>query len=1583
MEQEFIAQMAAMKLAMDQQAQQIRELAAQNAALMSTVSSATNIPTAPKKPKLSPPSKFKGDKKTARQFMAQCKLYFEALATDFPSPRSQIIFVITLLEDAAAQWALPFVERNDAILDDLEKFTEAFYLMFGEQNPQRRAQDALRSLRQRDGTVAEYASAFRLQSVESGWNDTALTNQFYWGLSEAVKDQLLRLDEPSSLEDLIRLSLRVDDRLSQRRSQRPYGQFGTAGRGYSTRPPNEGSITGRAPMQLDATRKPLTAMEKADRRAKGLCMYCGVKGHFVAQCPAKENRQIRGLGPQDERAGHAEEELNPPIYKYPRNQRHLSITVTIVQEDQRWDTLALVDSGAEGNFMDLTYAARQGMMVRKKAKPERVVSIDGHPVRPGVIDREVICVLQVGADHAEDIRFDLIHSPNNPLVLGHPWLWKNDPQISWKQSTLEFPSTPSQRTEERASNASAEEEQAKGGIIRLDQIKEDQIEENTRQIKGDYTEGDTRPIKEDEAEIEEIEGEVERLLGAIGPIIPDELRAKSEDPREALPLEYADFAEVFSKVEADQLPPHREYDCPIDLVDGKVPPFGPIYPLSEPELQALREYLDENLAKGFIVPSKSPAASPILFQKKKDGSLRLCVDYRKLNEITKKNRYPLPLIPEIIERLRGAKVFTKLDLRGAYNLIRMREGDEWKTAFRTRYGLYEYLVMPFGLTNAPATFQAFMNDIFRDILDVSVIVFLDDIMIFSENPEDHVAHVREVLRRLKEHKLYSKLSKCEFHRSTVEFLGFIITPEGVKMDESKVKSILEWERPTSVKDIQSFLGFANFYRRFIPNFSAVVSPITKLLRKGAKFEWTEETDKAFEHLKSLFVSDQILIHPDQTKPFVVETDASNYALGCVLSQMHTDGRLHPCAFYSRSLNDHERNYDIHDKELLAIKVAFEQWRHLLEGATHEITVLTDHRNLEYFQTKAKILNQRHARWATFLSRFRFVLTYRPGTKNGKSDALSRRSDYRPEGGEMLRNPDTEATILQKANFSPTTTISAASLGIDADNQSDTEAPSSDQSNTEAITLHEMTLSTIGAATSCSFSTDFSGKLQGAMATDPLAVALRQHWAEATNRKIFELLTPQQVSQLWEEGSYILRGKRIYIPSSLRVEVLQSRHDDPAAGHYGVARSTELVTRDYWWPGLQSDVEQFVRSCDTCGRAKAPRHRKFGELQPLPTPEHPWESISMDFITDLPISEGHTAILVVVDRLTKMSHFIPLAQLPTAEQTAESVVRNVFKLHGLPKTIISDRGPQFASKFWQRFMELLGVKVKLSTAFHPETDGQTERVNQTLEQYLRCFVNYQQDNWAALLPLAEFTYNNTLHASTRHSPFFANYGRHPSFDPRIPGEIRVPQAEDRITSIAQALEELKQHLQRAKDTYKYYADKKRQPGPDFQVGDEVWLLSRNVSTARPSKKLDNKRLGPFAIDQKLSEHVYRLDLPPTLGIHPVFHVSLLEPHVRNCFPNRDQPPPPPVIVEGELEYEVNEILDSRVTRGKVYYLVDWKGYGPEDRSWEPEENVEGNVQVQVFHQRYPRKPRPTPERRRTRVLAITEGPGGGPEGGEMS
>ena len=1511
MEAKLSDQLASMQLVIQQQQQQMQQHQQQMqqqqqqiAELLTKNTQSTHTP----KPKIAIPSKFNGDKKTARQFVAQCTLYFEVMGAQFPTPRSKIVFLVSLLEGQAAKWALPLLERSDLVMTDLTQFHTAFFSMFGEQNPRRKAEDTLRSLRQQ-GSVADYVTAFRMHCAESEWNDVALTSQFYWGLSEAVKDQLLRLDEPSTLEDLIKLTLRIDDRLALRRAQRPHGQAGAGGANSGT----SGRLGHPKPTLDQGSRrtwKPLTDSEKAERRAKGLCMYCGANDHLIAQCPTKKPRQVRALEIQEARVAHVDSEINPPVYEYSQCHRHLSTPVTLAQKNLEWATAALIDSGAEGNFMDSTYANQQGIVTQKKTNPEKVVPIDGRPIQPGIIDREAACTLRIG-EHSEEVRLDIIHTPKHPIILGHPWLWRNDPKISWKKSTIDFPQPPTTHITDEPGTDS-----------------------HTGKPAEENYETDATEEKDEE---ESIEGEVERLLGSIGPPIPEELSTPSDGDhgdgdKEVVPPDYTEFTDVFSKVEADKLPPRREYDCPIDLIDGKVPPFGPIYSLSEPELQSLRDYLKENLEKGFIVPSKSPAASPILFQRKKDGSLRLCVDYRKLNEITQKNRYPLPLIPEIIERLRGAKIFTKLDLRGAYNLVRMREGDEWKTAFRTRYGLYEYVVMPFGLTNAPATFQALMNDIFRDLLDVTVIIYLDDIMVFSETPEDHVAHVKEVLRRLREHRLYSKLSKCEFHRSTVEFLGFVITPEGVEMDKSKVQSILDWKRPGSLKEIQSFLGFANFYRRFIPNFSTVVSPLTKLLRKGAHFEWTAETQAAFDQLKSLFVSDLVLIHPDPTKAFVVETDTSNFALGCVLSQLHTDGRLHPCAFYSRSLNDHERNYDIHDKELLAIKTAFEQWRHLLEGAAHEVTVLTDHRNLEYFKTKAKILTQRHAHWSNFLSGFRFVLTYRPGLKNGKPDALSRREEYRSEGGETPCGHDgqpTDVTILKPTNFDP--------------------PPTSDTPERQEPQL--------GAISTSSIRTEFADRLQAALTTDPLATAVQNHWTKVGPQTVLEMITQQQLGKLSQQGSYIVKEGRLYVPQALRVEVLQSRHDDPTAGHYGVARTRELVTRSFWWPGLKKDVEQFVRSCDTCGRAKSPRHKKFGELQPLPTPEQPWQSISMDFITDLPVSEGHTTVLVVVDRLTKMSHFIPLVRLPGAEQTAEAVVRNVFKLHGLPKDIVSDRGPQFASKFWRRFMDLLGVKVKLSTAFHPETDGQTERVNQTLEQYLRCFINYQQDDWSRFLPLAEFTYNNTIHSSTGFTPFFANYGHHPSFDPRIPDENQVPQAEDRITLIDQTLEQLKQHLHRAKERYKYYADHDRRPAPKFQVGDQVWLLSRNVSTERPSKKLDYKRLGPFPILETLSDRVCRLDLPHTLRIHPVFHVSLLEPYVENQFPNRTQPPPPPVVVDGELEYVVSEILDSRTNRGNVQYLVDWKGYGPADRSWEPASHVEGNEQVQIFHQRYPGKPKP--------------------------
>ncbi len=420
---------------------------------------------------------------------------------------------------------------------------------------------------------------------------------------------------------------------------------------------------------------------------------------------------------------------------------------------------------------------------------------------------------------------------------------------------------------------------------------------------------------------------------------------------------------------------------------GTSPPKGRIFPLSQPESEALECYIQEELAKGFIQPSTSPASAGFFFVKKRGGDLRPCIDYRGLNEITVKFRYPLPLEPSALEQLRKARFFTKLDLRSAYNLIRIRAGDEWKTAFSTTTGHYEYRVMPFGLANSLSTFQSFINDVFRDMLNRFVIVYIDDILIYSKTLEEHIHQVRSVLRRLIKHQLYAKLEKCEFHTTSVAFLGYIISPEGIVMDDNKVNAVINWPCPKNLKELQRFLGFANFYRRFIRGFSSVAAPLTSMKKRiSHRLHWTPAAVEAFDQLKHRFTTAPILHHPDPDLPFIVEVDASNIGIGAILSQRQgSPAKMYPCAFYSRKLTPSERNFDVGDRELLAMKSALEEWRHWLKGYNHQFTVLTDHRNLEYLRTTRR-LNPRQARWSLFFTRFDFKVTYRPGMKNVKADA---------------------------------------------------------------------------------------------------------------------------------------------------------------------------------------------------------------------------------------------------------------------------------------------------------------------------------------------------------------------------------------------------------------------------------------------------------------------------------------------------------------------------------------------------------------------------------------------------------------------
>lgn len=443
-----------------------------------------------------------------------------------------------------------------------------------------------------------------------------------------------------------------------------------------------------------------------------------------------------------------------------------------------------------------------------------------------------------------------------------------------------------------------------------------------------------------------------------------------------------EFPDVFPE-DLPGLPPERDVEFVIELQPGTAPISRRSYRMTPKELAELKTQLQDLLNKGFIRPSSSPWGCPAIFVKKKDQTLRLCVDYRPLNEVTIKNKYPLPRIDLLFDQLSGAKVFSKIDLRSGYHQIRIRPEDVPKTAFTTRYGLYEYLVMSFGLTNAPAHFMYLMNSVFMPELDKFVVVFIDDILIYSKTKEDHAEHLRIVLTRLREHQLYAKFSKCEFWLDTITFLGHILSAEGVAVDPSKVKDILEWKPPTTVHQVRSFLGMAGYYRRFIPDFSKIAKPITELLKNHVKFVWSSECNKAFEELKKLMTTAPVLAQPNIEKAFDVYCDASGIGIGCVLMQ---EGRV--IAYASRQLKRHEEHYPTHDLELAAVVHALKIWRHYLLGNTCHIYI--DHKSLKYIFTQSE-LNMRQRRWLELIKDYDLEVHYHPGKANVVADALSRKS----------------------------------------------------------------------------------------------------------------------------------------------------------------------------------------------------------------------------------------------------------------------------------------------------------------------------------------------------------------------------------------------------------------------------------------------------------------------------------------------------------------------------------------------------------------------------------------------------------------
>jgi hypothetical protein len=763
----------------------------------------------------------------------------------------------------------------------------------------------------------------------------------------------------------------------------------------------------------------------------------------------------------------------------------------------------------------------------------------------------------------------------------------------------------------------------------------------------------------------------------------------------SLPPEYSDFADVASEDDSKELAAHSRNDLAINVAEGEVPPYQPLYGLSEAELVVLRKYLAEFMQRGWIRRSKSPAGAPILFAKKKDGSLRLCVDYRGLNKVTVKNRHPLPLIAESLERLAQAKIYTKLDIRDAYHRIRIKEGDEWKTAFRIRYGHFEYMVMPFGLTNAPAQFQAYMNEALAGLVDVTCIVYLDDILIFSNSKEEHTEHVREVLDRLRKAKLYVKLSKCEWNTDRTEYLGYVVTPEGVSINPERVKTIQDWPLLTSVRDIRVFVGFMNYYRRFIEGFSRIVLPLTSLTKKepgqarggpamrreeSVTLKLSEEAKRAFQNLKDSFLKIPILAHFEREKETRLEVDASGGAISGILSQNspESDGKAQwrPVDFFSRKLIQAEYNYDTHDQELLAIVSSVKHWRHYLQGIHFDI--LTDHMNLKWFMD-TKSLNHRQVRSYLVLSQYDFTLTHRPGITN-PADGPSRRPDYMAEAKKPSQKNNEVFVSAMRDLLSGKRELSAQIGAVITRKMRLEKLPRKQR----------RALQDFGRAEERAWKEPQPAEDDSEMESDEESD--NEDLEPGTSHNDTEWPNPAEDGFIW------------LTTAEQKSKALQECHDSPLAGHFGARRTLEKVQRRYKWKGMAEDVSQYCRDCLPCRKSTPARHRPYGPLAPLPPPTYPWEEVTMDFITELPPSKingvVYDAILVVVCRLTKMAHYIPARGDWDGVDLAQAWIREIIRLHGIPKRVISDRGPLMKAKYWDTFQHYLSARRVLSSAFHP-------------------------------------------------------------------------------------------------------------------------------------------------------------------------------------------------------------------------------------------------------------------------------------------
>lgn len=1100
----------------------------------------------------------------------------------------------------------------------------------------------------------------------------------------------------------------------------------------------------------------------------------------------------------------------------------------------------LVDSGASASYVDTEWLQLSGLKHAAKISPDSVALADGTSVVSDALLPQAR--IHIGT-YKDRLSFHATRLSGFDAVLGKDWLDRLSPKADFKSNTFVFQHAGKRHT-------------IRGNPKLL--------------LQKPLPDGSLHPLILSFSELRRATHQrLHMMLACVREAKPD---ADASKPSVDVSSLLSQFSDIFPS-DLPGMPVDRHIQHDIELEPGHSPPNRPVIRMTAEQLQGLQEILQDFLDKGFIKPSVSPYGAPVLLIKKPDGSWRFVVDYRALNQITIKNVYPLPRIDDLLHQLHGATIFSKIDLKSGYYQVKVNPQHTHFTAFRTRYGSYEWTVLPMGLCNAPATFQRLMNDVFRQHLDKFVLVYLDDLLIYSRTPEEHLQHLESVFRLLREHKLFAHPKKCSFAQTQIEFLGHIVSKDGIAVDPKKVKAISEWPTPRSVSDLRQFMGAANYLRKHVEKFAHITAPLTALMtndnERNKHFPWTAQQDAAFQAIKDALCNAPVIVTPDLSAPFHVRTDASRFAIGAVLTQPH--GVI---AYESRKLTPAERNYPVHEQELLAVVHAFRVWKHLLQGAKHRFRVTTDNTPTRHVFT-AKDLTPRQLRWAEFLAEFNFEIDYAPGKTNVVADALSRRPDLILTAISALSAPDLFAELVREAG------------------EHDSEYAS--------------TLQSVRDGTA------------------------KPGFSEDNGLLYFK----------------DTKGSRLYIPAgTLRTILLCEAHDSAVSGHLGRDKTLARLTPQYFWPKMDESIRAYIKTCPECQRNKASSQRKPGRLQPLPVPKRNWESISMDFIVQLPKTKsGHDAIFVIVDRLSKMAHFVPTTTTASAEDTAELFFSEIFRIHGIPSSIISDRDSKFTSKFWSALFQLSGTALKLSTANHPQTDGQTERMNRTLEEMLRAYVGPFHNDWDERLVACEFAYNSAKQASTGFSPFYLNYG----FEPPSPLSFLTPgvsasnnaSADKYLDRIRNASDLAKSNLAAAQARQAALYDKRRRD-LTFRVGDKVLLSAEHFSnlpavSATAAAKLKPKYFGPFSIKAVVSPVAYMLDLPAAMRMHPVVHVSRLQPWYESISafrgrPKPSEPPPPEIHSDDDVRYHVESFRAHRNPGAALEYLVKWVGYPDHENTW---------------------------------------------------